>query len=236
MKEPMMWFTSFLAQWRSADRQTRSTGRKAPRARPGIESLEDRNVPSGLSLLSSNGHAPQLFGPAVHAAAWQGKTLHSPVNSHAGARSEETAGRFGIERRFVLHLESVDGQVTSVVPPMGDDKYTHMTGAGEGWATQLGLYKETFSQDITPADAQGTGLILNGRFTSTAADGSTITGSYSGTYTLLANNMVRYNVTPIWEEGTGRLAGITGEGTAVAVLNLATGAFHVDTVAVWKLP
>jgi hypothetical protein len=163
----------------------------------------------------------------------QQETLHFPITD---ANSEGALGRFGNESRFVLHLESVDGQTISVIPPSETNPYTHMIGAGEGWATQLGHYKETFSHDITAPDAEGHGLILHGRFTSTAADGSTITGTYSGTYTLLANNMVRFNVTPVWVEGTGRLAGITGQGTAVAVLNMTTGAFHVDTVALWRLP
>jgi hypothetical protein len=139
------------------------------------------------------------------------------------------------QAQTVPHRESVDGQTILVVPPTEDHPFIAMTSAGEGRGTQLGRYTEVFAHDITIPDAKGKGQILHGKFTSTAADGSTITGSYLGTYAILAGNIVRFDVTPIWKEGTGRLAGITGQGTAVAFLNLATGEFHVDTDAEWNL-
>jgi hypothetical protein len=224
-----MWLHSLLGLLRAGPPATRWGRRPAgpasrpARARLAVEALEDRSVPGALSLLSGAG-TQDLVGALVQAAPCQQEGLHVPITG-LGAH------------RFVLHLESVDGQVTSVVPPNQDHPHTTlMTAVGAGWATQLGHYTETFRQEITAPNAQGVGQILDGRFTSTAADGSTISGTYSGTYTLLGNNMVRYNVTPIWTEGTGRLAGITGQGTVVAVLNTATGAFHFDTVALWKLP
>jgi hypothetical protein len=74
-----------------------------------------------------------------------------------------------------------------------------------------------------------------GYFTSTAADGSTISGNYAGTYQIIGNQ-VRYNVTANWVTGTGRLAGVTGTASVVALLNATTGTFHYDDVGTWTLP
>ena len=109
--------------------------------------------------------------------------------------------------------EKAVGTVTSLAPG-------HIAFAGVGTATHLGKYTEVGSNDF---DDQG--HIFNGQFVITAADGSTISGTYSGTYTPLASGKIQFNVTATYTLGTGRLAGVTGHSNIVAVLDeLALGA------------
>ena len=75
-----------------------------------------------------------------------------------------------------------------------------------------------------------------GSFTSTAADGSTISGIYYGTFAPIGGGLFEFNVTAEWLVGTGRLEGVTGIGDVVAVLDGATGLLHYDTDATWDLP
>ena len=71
-----------------------------------------------------------------------------------------------------------------------------------------------------------------------AADGSTISGTYEGTYTVLDNGQIQFDVRVLWLEGTGRLEGVTGEADTVAILDgLAAGAaFTYDTEGTLTFP
>ena len=73
-----------------------------------------------------------------------------------------------------------------------------LTFSGKGVATHMGLYAISGGNQTT-AD----GRIINGTFTSLAADGSTISGIYFGTFRSLPNNLVRFDVTAVWQQGTG---------------------------------
>jgi hypothetical protein len=136
----------------------------------------------------------------------------------------------------VPHKESADGALTSSVNPTPQNPLGTQTWVAVGNATHMGKYSQLGSHNFTAPDAQGKGLIVSGRFLSTAADGSTIAGSYAGTYTILGNNLVQYNVTALWQTGTGRLAGVTGRADVVAVLNAVTGKFHYDDAGFWIFP
>lgn len=107
----------------------------------------------------------------------------------------------------VPHKERCAGTITSVVPGT-------LHFAGQGNATHFGKYSITGSNDF---DDQGN--VLNGQFTTTTADGSTISGVYEGTYTPLPGGKVRFDVHVLWLEGTGRLEGVTGEADVVAILD-----------------
>jgi hypothetical protein len=135
----------------------------------------------------------------------------------------------------VPHKESADGQLTLQINPTQTSLGT-MKWVAQGNATQMGKYSQVGSHNFSAPNAQGQGLVLNGLFTSTAADGSTISGTYSGTYTLLGNNQIRFNVTAYWLTGTGRLAGITGQAPVVALMNATTGAFHYEDSGYWTFP
>src|SRR5262249_21073160 len=106
--------------------------------------------------------------------------------------------------------------------------------SGSGNATHVGKYTQTGSHKANLL----TGEIYDGEFTSTAADGSTISGIYSGSFTINPDGSVTYEVTAIWLEGTGRLEGVTGIADVVAV---ATGTapgstFKYVTDGMWTLP
>jgi hypothetical protein len=132
----------------------------------------------------------------------------------------------------VPHKESCDGNLTRVVNPPGPPPAVGiMDFAGSGVATHMGRYSIMGSHNFTT-----TGQVLGGRFVSTAADGSTIAGSYAGNFTPIAPNVVRFNVHVLYTTGTGRLAGVTGSADVVAVVNLATAKFHYDTLGTWTFP
>lgn len=99
------------------------------------------------------------------------------------------------------------GTLTTVVPG-------HLTYSGQGQATHFGNYGILGS-----ADFDGIGNIFNGHDDVTAADGSTIEGSYSGTYTPLASGQLRFDVTVTWSNGTGRFTGVTGQSNVVAFVD-----------------
>ncbi len=105
------------------------------------------------------------------------------------------------------------GTITSVVP--GTLSFTE-----SGKATHFGNFSVVGSSDFDLL-----GNLSNGHFTTTTADGATITGTLSGTYAPQPSGKIQLNVTVVWLEGTGRLAGVTGQANIVALLDaLAPGA------------
>jgi hypothetical protein len=127
---------------------------------------------------------------------------------------------------IVPHREHATGTLTDVVPGT-------LYFAGTGTAAHFGRYTITGSNCF---DDQGN--VLNGTFTTTAADGSTISGIYSGTYTVLSDGTVRFDVQVQWLEGTGRLARVTRDADVVAYLDgVYPGAgFEYFTVGTLTLP
>lgn len=107
----------------------------------------------------------------------------------------------------VPHKEHAAGTLVGVEPGT-------LYFAGEGRATHFGRYSIEGSNDFDDA-----GNVFNGQFMTTAADGSTISGTYEGTFTPLSDGSVRFDVHVLWLEGTGRLAGVTGEADVVAFLD-----------------
>ncbi len=123
----------------------------------------------------------------------------------------------------VPHKESCDGRLTSVTP-------ITMDFVGTGVATHMGKYHIVGGHLYFP---DGT---LFGVFTSTAADGSTISGTYAGTFAPIGGTLFRFDVDVHYLTGTGRLAGVTGSADTVAILDMATGLFHYDTDGTWDRP
>jgi hypothetical protein len=89
----------------------------------------------------------------------------------------------------------------------------HISFAGGGKATHLGKYTIVGENDIDPF-----GNVLNGEVTSTAANGETLHGTYSGTYAPLASGQILFQVHVQWQSGTGSLAGTTGYVDVVALI------------------
>jgi len=116
----------------------------------------------------------------------------------------------------VPHKEACQGTLTNVVPGQ-------LFFAGIGNATHFGRYAIQGSNNFDDK-----GNVLNGVFTTTTADGATISGIYAGTYTPLPDGKVRFDVNVRWLTGTGRLRGVTGQASVVAILDgVAPGAAFV---------
>jgi hypothetical protein len=112
----------------------------------------------------------------------------------------------GAHAQTVPHYEICSGTLTSVVPGT-------LHFAGRGLATQFGEYSIKGSNDFDDL-----GNVRDGEFTTTTADGSTISGVYDGTYTPLSDGTIRFDVHVQWQHGTGRWAGVTGQAAVVAFL------------------
>src|SRR5262245_61551901 len=123
----------------------------------------------------------------------------------------------------VPHKERSEGNLTNVTP-------TEMSWAAAGHGTHYGKYTEVGSHLYFPDGS------LYGTFTVTAADGSTMAGSYEGVFYPIGDGLFFFDVDVYWETGTGRFAGATGVGSATAVLDGATGAVSVEAGGLWSQP
>lgn len=98
-----------------------------------------------------------------------------------------------------------------------------------GRATHLGRYTLHASEEINLA----TLAVTNGRFTLTAADGDTLSGSYAGTAAATSDPLViTYHVDGPVTGGTGRFAGAHGRITFDGIANLGNGTLS-DRVTGW---
>lgn len=130
----------------------------------------------------------------------------------------------------VPHKEHAEGHLTYVEFPTPEEPVGRMEFEAAGKGTRLGKYTQVGGHDFFP---DGT---LEGEFETTASDGSTISGTYSGTYEDIGGGLVRFDVEAVWLVGTARLEGVTGSARVIAVLDLATGEFFYDTNGTWNLP
>jgi hypothetical protein len=74
-------------------------------------------------------------------------------------------------------------------------------------------------------------------YVAVAPDGSTITGHYFGTVVQIpGTSYFAFADQVVWGEGTGRLAGVTGQSTLTGVLDGLTGAFVWEHSGVWNFP
>jgi hypothetical protein len=112
--------------------------------------------------------------------------------------------------------------------PVGLQQYT-----AEGHSTLLGRVTARGTTFFT-ADGR---VLPTSSFVVAAADGSTMSVRYSGTFAPIPGTPnVQFTIEAVWGTGTGRLAGVTGRSTGSAVLNGLTGAFGVGHQGVWTLP
>jgi hypothetical protein len=157
----------------------------------------------------------RLFKSLVPALAVVGLTLASPA--------------FAAE---VPHKEKSSGTINTsalISPTVAFQAFS-----GTGLATQMGAYTQTGSHKANLV----TGEIYDGEFTSVAADGSTISGIYFGSFTLNPDGSATYKVTALWLEGTGRLEGVTGSADVVAVVSGTTAGstYRYTDEGTWILP
>ena len=100
----------------------------------------------------------------------------------------------------------------------------------EGTSTLVGRFK---SEGITYFTLDG---MVSGVLFVTAADGSTISHTYVGSFAPVDATTFEFNVVQTWGDGTGRLEGVTGQADATALLDAVTGAFPAIADGVWVLP
>jgi len=127
------------------------------------------------------------------------------------------------QAQTVPHKEKSNGQI------IGDDG-SRMDWVAEGTGTHYGRYTE---QGYHFYSADGS---LAGVFTVTAADGSTMSGTYEGSFAPIGGGFFQFEVSVRWLEGTGRFEGITGSGTASATLDGATGEVVIAAGGLWDRP
>lgn len=93
---------------------------------------------------------------------------------------------------------------------------------GNGIATHLGTYRAHYRECFTPA----TGVVTGGSYTLTAANGDTLTGTYSGRVSPTSDpTVIAFDDPGVITGGTGRFAGADGVMTQSGVANLATGEY-----------
>jgi hypothetical protein len=137
----------------------------------------------------------------------------------------------GVLAKSVPHKEKATGTIDSLSFPDPGTAFQEWSGVGE--ATQLGRYTQTGSHSIDLATGE-----VNGEFASTAADGSTISGTYDGRVTEIEPGVYLFDVTAYWLTGTGRLEGITGQAEVLAiVLGIDAGStFSYSDQGFWIMP
>jgi len=123
----------------------------------------------------------------------------------------------------VPHKEKSTGQIIS-------DTGSRQDWVAEGTGTHFGRYTESGYHNYA---ADGS---LSGAFTITAADGSTISGNYEGSFFPIGDGFFQFEVIVLWFEGTGRLEGVTGSGSASAILDGATGGVVISAGGLWDRP
>jgi hypothetical protein len=131
----------------------------------------------------------------------------------------------------VPHKEKAVGTIDSLSFPDAGTAVQKWSGVGE--ATQMGRYTQSGRHSIDLATGE-----VSGVFTSTAADGSTISGTYDGTVTEIDPGVFLFDVTAHWLTGTGRLEGVTGQAHVLAVvLGIDAGStFNYRDEGFWFLP
>ena len=77
--------------------------------------------------------------------------------------------------------------------------------------------------------------VQDGASTKTAADGSTLSGSYSGTWGFVSATEVEFHLTFHFTHGTGRFASATGVVEVFAIMDFITGEFNYEKAGPLKL-
>lgn len=93
---------------------------------------------------------------------------------------------------------------------------------GSGHATDVGKYTVHYRECLLPA----TGVVEDGSFTLTAANGDTLFGTYGGQASPTSDpNVIAFDDPGVITGGTGRFAGASGTLDQSGVANLATGEY-----------
>lgn len=118
---------------------------------------------------------------------------------------------------------------TSAPGKTSDPNVILTTDTAQGELTHLGRYTMTAQELVN----LGTLEITGGQFTIRAANGDTLTGTYSGTGKVSNTpNVITYDVAGPITAGTGRFANVSGVILFLGTADLATGKFTDQVVGV----
>lgn len=113
------------------------------------------------------------------------------------------------------------------------------TLSGQGLAHPFGPFTMTGTETLTVTSVTNgvaSGPVTDGTFTNTTVDGSTVSGTFFGAFTIDLKTGVRKLVLSVTAtQGTGRLLGVTGQATAT-VISDAAGNFTYTSVGKLTLP
>lgn len=130
----------------------------------------------------------------------------------------------------VPHRARGVGQVLMQIDPTPENPVGVQLYVIDGTATLMGRFT---SEGITYFTADG---MVSGELFVTAADGSTISNTYVGSFAPIDATTFEFTVEQTWGGGTGRLEGVTGQTSGAARLDAITGAFPAASAGVWILP
>jgi hypothetical protein len=127
---------------------------------------------------------------------------------------------------------SGEGQVLFQIDPTEENPVGIQVFRASGVSTLLGTFT---GGGITLFTADGD-VLPGSMFTAVTPDGSTIVNTYSGSFAPVPGTAdFMFVVDQEWGNGTGRLAGLSGENDLVAVLDGLTGAFTFEASGDWFL-
>jgi hypothetical protein len=133
--------------------------------------------------------------------------------------------------RVIPATGSVEGQIIFQVLPTPEQPVGIQVYDATGTGTFIGKH---VNRGVTFFTADGD---VFGVFQVTAADGSTVSGSYVGSFAPIPGTPdVEFVVEVTWESGTGRLEGVSGGCDVVAVVEGLTGVLTYDYEGLWILP
>lgn len=119
-----------------------------------------------------------------------------------------------------IGVNGVESGTFRVLGPCTSGLLLEVTGTGH--ATYLGAYRGEYLECFDPS----TGLVSDGSFTLTTANGDTIFGTYTGQAIPGDGADVHYNDPGVITGGTGRFTDAGGSINTAGIANLATGKYN----------
>lgn len=131
-----------------------------------------------------------------------------------------------------FYQDHVKGVATTA--PTGDPTVFTVRLTGTGEATHLGTFTMSGAETLKFTSPTG-GIVSGGTVTYTRVDGSTLSGTFAGSFTLLPTGGRKLVLFITSTQGTGRLLGVTGQATAIVIADPA-GNFTYKSVGTLTFP
>jgi hypothetical protein len=118
-----------------------------------------------------------------------------------------------------IGVDGVENGTFQVLGTCNNGLLLQVTGTGH--ATYLGDYRGQYRECFDPS----TGLVVDGSFTLTTANGDTVFGTFTGQAIPTDESNVHYDDPGVITGGTGRFTGASGSMNTAGIANLATGQY-----------